>query len=195
VAQPRSLPAYYSQDIAAGQDSSGGEHVSFESKRGIMASRCCPGGRPCFGPKCLFPNPEGADLCVSMRGRRDRWAGSGYQSARSSSSPQSPSASGGPGRWTCTAAAPDRADDHIRHVNGIALAIPGSSEQVRKEEYTPEVELPACRRRPARLTVVITTARSTGPKDEVRIFISPPTPPASNGDGGAAAGHRSPRTA
>ena len=132
-----------------------------------------------FCPKCLFPNPEGADLCVvceaDVIGGRERIS-VGAQFLFADVSQRKPVA------LSLDGAPPQLLTEPTiisRHVNGIGF---GNSwiqpSKFRKEEYTPEVELPRLPP-PAGpdLTVVITDRKIYRPKDEVRIFILAPDAP------------------
>ena len=132
-----------------------------------------------FCPKCLFPNPEGADLCVvceaDVIGGRERIS-VGAQFLFADASQRKPVALSLDGAGPLVLSKPTIIS---RHVNGIGF---GNSwiqpSKFRKEEYKPEVELPRLPL-PAGpdLTAVITDRKIYRPKDEARIFIIAPDAP------------------
>ena len=132
-----------------------------------------------FCPKCLFPNPEGADKCVvcesDVIGGRERIS-VGAQFVFADASERKPVALSLDG---AAALVLNRSTVISRHMNGIGF---GNSwiqpSKFRKEEYKPEVELPRLPP-PAGpdLTTVITDRKIYRPKDEARIFIIAPDGP------------------
>jgi hypothetical protein len=132
-----------------------------------------------FCPKCLFPNLEGADLCVVCQadviGGRERIS-VGAQFVFAEASQRRPLA------LSLDGAPPQLLTEPTiisRHVNGIGFGNAWiQPDKFRKEEYKPEVELPRLPP-PAGpdLTAVITDRKIYRPKDEARIFILAPDAP------------------
>ena len=132
-----------------------------------------------FCPKCLFPNPEGADRCVVCQadviGGRERIS-VGAQFVFAEASQRRPLA------LSLDGAPPQLLTEPTiisRHVSGIGFGNAWiQPEKFDKRKYKPEVELPRLPP-PASpdLTAVITDRKIYRPKDEVRIFIIAPDAP------------------
>ncbi len=132
-----------------------------------------------FCPKCLFPNPEGADVCVvceaDVIGVRER-VSVGAQFLFAEASNRRPVALSLDGAEPLLLTQPTIIS---RHVSGIGFGNAWiQPSKFRKEEYKPEVELPRLPP-PAGpdLTAVITDRKIYRPKDEARIFIIAPDTP------------------
>ena len=132
-----------------------------------------------FCPKCLFPNPEGADLCVvcgaDVIGGRER-VSVGGQFLFADVSQRKPVALSLDGADALLLSKPMI---FSRHVHGIGFGNAWiQPSKFRREEYKPEVELP---RLPPPAgpdsTAVITDRKIYRPKDEARIFIVAPDAP------------------
>ena len=132
-----------------------------------------------FCPKCLFPNPEGADLCVvcnaDVIGGRERLSVGGQFVFADASQRKS------------VALSLDGADAQLltqptiisRYVHGIGFGNAWiQPSKFRKEEYKPDVELPRFSS-PAGpdLTAVITDRKIYRPKDQATISIIAPDAP------------------
>ncbi len=132
-----------------------------------------------FCPKCLFPNPEGADLCVvcgaDVIGGRER-VSVGGQFLFADASQRKPVALSLDGADALLLTNPTIIS---RYVHGIGFGNAWiQPSKFRKEEYKPEIELPRFPP-PAGpdLTAVITDRKIYRPKDEARIFIVAPDAP------------------
>jgi len=132
-----------------------------------------------FCPKCLFPNPEGADVCVvceaDVIGGRERIS-VGAQFLFAEASQRRPLALSLDSAEPVLLTKPTVVSRHVRGIGfGNSPIQPG---KFRKEEYKPEVDLPRLPP-PAgpNLTAVITDRKIYRPKDEARIFIITPDAP------------------
>ena len=161
---------------------------SFAGMSGIIGPEKLPRRRTMFCPKCLFPNPEGADLCVvcgaDVIGGRER-VSVGGQFLFADASQRKPVALSLDGADALLLTKPTIIS---RYVHGIGFGNAWISRASSGRGIQAGVELPAFpyRRPGPDLTAVISTARSTGPRTRRASLSSLLTLPRRSGrDGGA----------